>query len=139
MKRTEQSPLRRFFASRAFLVAMLGITVFIAFGFARAYYQDYEVRQEIKKLEDEANKLEKKKIESMSILNYVMSSSYVEDKARTELNMKKPDEHVVFIKDLSADTGEDTRTNTSSPVDGQPLSNLAKWWYYFTTHSLPQN
>ncbi len=135
MKRPEQTPARRFFTSRTFLIVALIAALATAFGFARAYYQDYKIRQEIGELEEEVKKLEKKKLESMEILKYVTSQNFVEDKARTELNLKKPGENVVFIQiENRPKTPEELKP---SPVDTSPLNNPRKWWYYFTEHLLP--
>lgn len=133
MKRPEQSPVRRFFTSRLFLIIALITALGAAFGFSRVYYQDYKIRGEIRKLEDEVKNLQKKKLESMEILKYVTSQNFVEDKARTELNLKKPGEHVVFIQ--NEDQPKTTKETEPSSVDTSPLNNPLKWWYYFTKHS----
>jgi len=139
MKRQQQSALRRFFASRSFLIIALIIAMSLALGFARAYYQDYKIRQEISNLEEEVRSLETKKLESMEILKYVVSESYVEDKARTELNMKKPGENVVFIENLGQVNSDDLEQDnyTVADVDESLLSNPRKWWYYFIYRSIP--
>jgi hypothetical protein len=95
----------------------------------RAYYQDYKIREEIKSLEEEVKNLEQKKIESMKILKYVSSDEFVEDAARKELNLQKPGEKVVFIKDnndLQTSTGDDNKEDLNG------LGNPIKWWYYLT-------
>ncbi|MFA6427432.1 MAG: septum formation initiator family protein [Candidatus Magasanikbacteria bacterium] len=126
-KEEQQSPVRRFFGSRAFLLLALLVMTSFAFGFARAYYQDYKFKQEIQRLEEEVKALESKKLKSLDMLEYVASSSYVEDKARTELNMKMPGEQVIFVN--NAQTAQD---NEKSPGDdGQIVSNPVKWFYYF--------
>ncbi len=120
---------RRFFRSRLFLLILLGIAILISFNYARVYYQDYEIRKEIRQLEEEVRSLEQKKLESLNILQYVTSNSFVEEKARTELNMKKPGEQVAIIHTPSIEMGEavvspeeDTLTDVANPL---------KWWYYF--------
>lgn len=133
MKRTEQSLLRRFFASRLFLLVSLIVVVLIAFGYARAYYQDYKIRAEISNLQEQAKNLGKKKLESMEILKYVTSDQFVEEKARTELNMQKPGENVVIINN-SVEAESDIKTKQA--VDDKPLSNPIKWWYYFIHKTL---
>lgn len=130
MKNKVQSPIKRFFASRSFLLLALGLAILTAFWYARAYYQDYKLRQEIEQLQEEVKHFETKKLESMELLQYVMSSTYVEDTARTELNMKKPGEHVVFIEDLGNSSQDSSKSNIQA-VDEQVLSNPLKWWYYF--------
>lgn len=126
--RQEQSFVRRFFASRMFLIIAFVLAVLVALGYARAYYQDYKINQEIKALQDEVKGLERKKLESMEILKYVTSQEFVEEKARTELNMKKPGEQVMIINGLV----ENQKKAGSGPVENQGLNNPAKWWYYFT-------
>ena len=63
----------------------------------RACYQDYQVAQEIRALQEQVNQLQKKKIESTALLSYVMSADFVEERGRTELNLKKPGERVLVI------------------------------------------
>lgn len=129
MPRQTQTRLRQFFVSRLFLFSVLMVAVVFAFGFARAYYQDYKVRQEIRNLQEQVKKLEAKRIESMEILKYVTSPGFVEEKARTELNMKKPGEQVLMINNLE----EDSKTETvSGAEESERLNNPSKWWYYFT-------
>ena len=128
---------KRFFSSRLFLFIMLGIAVVVAVGYARAYYQDYKIKQEIKNLQNEVSSLQKKKINSLDILKYVSSTAYTEDQARIELNMKKPGENVVFIN--NSDEKATTDKGTNRPADsGQFISNPLKWLYYFIHKPLPK-
>ncbi|MFA7314762.1 MAG: septum formation initiator family protein [Candidatus Magasanikbacteria bacterium] len=121
---------KRFFGSRLFLFIMFGLAVVVAVGYARAYYQDYKIKQEIKNLQDDISFQNKKKINSLNILKYVSSSSYVEDQARIELNMKKPGESVVFVNDPNSDTKNEVVADNDS-TSGQFISNRLKWFYYF--------
>lgn len=136
MTRHKDHSVKRFFASRAFLVIALILAIFVAFGFARAYYRDYKVREEIQMLQDEVKRLETKKFESVELLKYVTSDTFVEEKARTELNLKKPGERVVFVNDLGLDSDEPTEAELSERSE---LNNITKWWYYFTHKPLPNN
>lgn len=129
MRRQSEHSLRRFFASRSFLVVSLVVAILVAMSFARAYYEDYKVRQEIKNLQEEVKQLEKKKFDSIELLKYVSSDNFVEEKARTELNLKKNGENVVFIEegaDIEDAVVEELEEGKSY------LSNAKKWWYYFT-------
>lgn len=124
------------FTSRFILIALMVVAGFLTVNYARAYYQDYKIRQEILALQNEVKHLEQKKIQSLKILDYVTSDAFVEEKARTELNMKKPGEHAAVI------TGNETDTSTVHPAENDThsryLSNPKKWWYYITHHSPPQ-
>lgn len=136
MKNDQQLFIGKFFASRTFLTIALIVVSFFAFGFARAYYQDYKVKQEIRELESQVAQLEKKKIESIEILEYVKSDAYVEDQARTELNMKESGEQVVYVKDVDGGQGKNSQKSEESE-SGHLLSNPIKWVYYFMHKSNP--
>jgi len=129
MKRAGQSIIRRFFVSRLFLVAGLVLFGILAFGFARAYYQDYRLRAEIKSLQEQAKQMEKKKFESIELLKYVSSPEFVEETARTELNMKKPGENVLVVTDTASQKIVPGALEAEKII---PLNNPSKWWYYFT-------
>ena len=104
-------------------------------GMVRSFYIGYKIDQEILGLESEIKSLQKKRLESMEILKYVMSDSFVEAKARTELNLKRPGEKVLIVTNPERD-GDDSRR---APTDArQRLINPVKWWYYFTRHALPE-
>lgn len=135
MKRQEQSLVRRFFASRMFLLVAFIIAVLVALGYARAYYQDYKVKEEIRALQHEVKSLERKKLESLEILKYVTSPAFVEEKARSELNMKRPGENVMVVDGLLPDM----KRESDGSVDEVYLSNPVKWWYYFTNKELINN
>lgn len=124
----KQSALERVFLARWFLFLLLGLVIIIAIGYARAYYADYQVRQEIAKLQEEVKSLEKKKFTSLQILERSQTENFLEEKAKTELNLKKPGENVLIIPEIT----EPTVTAVEQPVDEPALSNPRKWWYYFT-------
>ncbi len=98
--------------------------------YARAYYQDYMVRQEIKELQGDIEKLNTKKLESLKILEYVTSDQFVEETARTDLNMKKVGESVLVVPQMPS---ESSTTGAVYNVEADDLSPTMKWWYYFTT------
>lgn len=124
--RQKKTRIRRFFASRLFLILSLVVAILIALGYARAYYQDYQIKEEIRELEQEVGRLETKKLESLEILKYVMSDAFVEEKARTELNMRKPGEQLVVI-----DREEQNITVDDDAKKEMPFSNPHKWRLYF--------
>ena len=72
----------------------------------------------------------------MEILNYVMSPDFVEEKARTELNMKKDGENVIVFKNENSYSKRENRIHINT---GQKISNPLKWWYYFTNKDRIEN
>lgn len=133
MSRDKQpSWLRRFFTSPLFLVCSFLCLGFFIFSFLRSYYQDYHIRREIYALEKEVQSLEHKKLESLAMLDYVMSDSFVEEIAREELDYKRPGEGVLVVH--SSDLYDETEVGIDS--EKKRLSNPMKWWYYFTHKEL---
>ncbi|NCO04867.1 MAG: septum formation initiator family protein [Candidatus Magasanikbacteria bacterium] len=126
-KRAHGIFIQRFFSSPLFLICGLVLSCLFIFAFFRNYYQDYHIHKEIEALQGEVGALEKKKLESLEILDYVMSDTFVEETARKELQYKKPGEHVIVVNTPTiyeeVDAGEEH-------VQGG-LSNPIKWWYYF--------
>ena len=97
MTGTKSKFFHRFFSSRLFLFVGGTALVLVIVGFARAEYQQYKTHQEIQSLEDTVVTLKQKRFESLQYLTYVLSEHFVEEKARTELNLKKPGEHVLVV------------------------------------------
>lgn len=130
-----QKPKKNQLLSGKFALYILaGVFLLFAFNFGRAYYQNFQVRQEIKELEAQVKGLETKKLESLEILKFVSSDDYVEEKARTELHMKKPGEKVLI---LNTKQYESDMNNKKKELN--ILTNPKKWFYYFITHQLPNN
>jgi cell division protein FtsB len=137
MNQSRQSTRARvFFGSKIFLGCAFLLTLVFAIGFARAYFKDYAFREEVKRLEAEIQKLEKKKIESIELLKYVSSTTYLEDTARIDLNLKKPGEKVLFV-DTEGEHENGGRADTVYDESRQEIGNPVKWWYYFIHHSSP--
>lgn len=134
-KKQQAGPIGRFFRSKAFVIILVFIVFFVAYGYGRAFYQDYKIRQEIDQLQREIKSLETKRLESLEILDYVMSDAFVEREARQALNLKESGEEVYVVT---------TMTTTTLPSSGETeiegdLNNPTKWWYYFTQTQIHTN
>lgn len=128
--RSQENFIKRFFSSYLFLLASVIVAFMVAFSYARTYYQDYQIRQEIKRLQEDARKLETKKIELLEALRYVQSPSFVEDKARTELNMAKVGEKALIIESTTSSTIYNRQTDKTM-VNLNSVPNYMKWWNLF--------
>jgi len=127
--------LNDFFSTKFFLLSLILIAGFVVFVYAKGFYQDFKIKREVESLQKEIDGLESKKLESMEILSYVMSDNFVEEKARTELNMQKDGENIVFF---NLDKNFEAQNNDSEEeVENiKSLSNPLKWWYYFINKSI---
>lgn len=134
MRQKEGKFLNGFFSTKFFLFGLILVACFVLFVYAKGFYQDFKIKREVESLQKEIEGLESKKLESMEILSYVMSDNFVEEKARTELNMQKDGENIVFF---NVDENSEAQNNDNGEVENiKPLSNPLKWWYYFTNKSI---
>jgi len=129
--RNNKSWFSRFYRSRYFLICAIIILSLVIFGYVRAYFQDYKIKQEIKGLQEEVNRLQTKKIESLDILRYVTSPDFVEERARLELNMRLPGEKVLVMPSAG-----DKQVSVDEEKKAENLDNPIKWWYYFTHQAI---
>lgn len=133
MPERKRSTWKHIFSSRWFMLMGLILLLLLSIAYVRAYYQNYQVAQEIKRLENEAVRLQAKKIETLDTLKYVQSPTYVEAKARTELNLVKNGEHVAVISGSGSNVA--SRQENKEMVISNNLSNPRLWWnYFFTNH-----
>ena len=120
-----------FLASRWSLIAGAVVLFILLVAFARAYYQNYRTQEEIRRLKAEASRLEAKKLETLDALRYLRSPAYVEEKARTELNLVKPGERVMIVPgDASAGAGG-VGQPPKNMVESKNISSPRRWWDYF--------
>lgn len=116
MAEAKNEKWKQVFYSQWFLLVLFLLAIFLIFSYIRAYYQESRVRSEIDTLHEEVETLEAKKIKTVEILKYVQSQAFVEEKARTELNLLKPGEKMAIIPSGSIKTDI-----------GQPEQDLLKW------------
>lgn len=131
MSRRGKTPGKGFLASRWSLIVGTVVLFVLTIAFARAYYQNYRTREEIDRLKAEVSRLETKKIETFEILRYAQSAAYVEEKARTELNMVKPGERVTVVPGAAAGGAGGVGQPLKNMLESGNLSNPRRWWNYF--------
>lgn len=127
---SRNSTERSFFYTNWYLVVIALAAVLLGLAFLRAFYRDYQIKQEIKNLQDQVQGLESKKIETIEKLKYVKSDQFVKEKARTELNLSEPGEKAMIIQRENLDSPSIANKNPDM-VQSTHASNLAKWWDLF--------
>lgn len=115
---------RAVFKSPLFLWIALVLALALAVSFARAYYKDYQIRVQITDLQERIDEMQSKKLESLSLLDYVKSEEYLEDVGRSQLGLKKEGERVIIV-----DAQEDKTEIYARPT--QRESSWKLWWNYF--------
>lgn len=129
-KNVSDNPFLRFFKSTFFIIVGFALVGIIGVSYSKSVYEDYKIKQEIAVLESELSDLHRKKLESLDMLSYVMSDDFVEEKARTELNLQSPGEQVIIFHGTKET--QDPLETLQNPVKKQVLTNPQKWWKYFT-------
>ena len=119
---------RNFFWSRWFLAIGFLVVIFVITAFARAFYEDYQVRQEIARLQEDVKRLEVKKLSTLDALAYVKSEDFIEEKARLELNLAKPGEQIGLIPNVA---GIKVGQKNDNMLEFKNLANPIKWLNYF--------
>lgn len=120
---------KSFFGSRLFLCGAFALTIFLLFVYGRAYYQDFQIQEEIKRMRDEVARLEIKKMESLEVLKYVKTPAFLEARARTEFNLVKPGEKVAVINKNAAAPAD--RQTEIKVVESDNMPIFLRWWRYF--------
>ena len=123
----------KFFYSKWFILIGSSVVVFLLVSVGRSYYEQNKIRQEIMHLQEETKQLESKKLETIALLQYVHSPTFIEEKARTELNLIKPGEQVSIIKNPRKNSAD--RQNIAVMVPSSRSSNPEKWFNYFFGHN----
>jgi len=118
--------LFRLVSSQLFL-AIIGLIflVAIAFPLARTFSQKRLVEKEIDEVKKQINEYEGENQKLKELIIYLQSDQSLEEQARLNLNLKKPDEAVVVIEDKKNSAVE------SIKVTDEKTSNILKWWHYF--------
>lgn len=124
--------IRNFFASSIFLFGVFALTIFLAFVYGRAYYQDYQVQTEIRNMREEVTRLEAKKLESLEVLKYVQTSAFLEAKARTEFNLAKPGENVTIVNEKTVE--KPIGQGIQKVIESTNLPTYQRWWNIFLKH-----
>ena len=102
------------------------LIILISFPLVRNIRQRREANQEIKNLQLEINRVQGQNKDLNSLIGYLQSDQFVEEQARLNLNLKKPGEKVLVIKELG-----NTASSTSDERDASEISNWRRWLNYF--------
>lgn len=129
MAEAQNEKWKQVFYSQWFLLVLFLLAIFLVFSYIRAYYQESRVRSEIDTLHEEVETLEAKKIKTVEILKYVQSQAFIEEKARTELNLLKPGEKMAIIPSgsMKADIGQPKQ----DLLKWSSVKNSIKWFKFF--------
>lgn len=114
---------------KLFTLAGFVLLIFVSLALGKEIYRRYQINQEIKSVEDEIERLEKRNKELQALVDYLASPSYKEIQARQNLGLQKPGEQAVAVEPAPAASAQDNQ-NPAEPKE-ENLSNPHRWWNYF--------
>lgn len=134
VSRDDNQPGRigRFLGLKRVLAANVALFALIGWGFSGELMRNRDMQDEIDRLAARAGELETENSDLEALGQRMREGALLEKQAREKLNLRRPGEEVVVVKDappsaaLPADAAPARQTGTS-----EPSSNLSRWWQYF--------
>lgn len=116
--------------TKLILISCLILLLIVSLGLFQSWRQNSEVNQEIDSLQTNIKNLEKDNLELKELVEYFNSDAYIEEKARIDLGLKKPEEKVVVVSN-QREQGVGSIQEQISKLETKNLSNPQKWLKYF--------
>ena len=135
--KTESIFKRGLWRSKILAVINLAVIILVLFPLAKKINQQRALRREIKELETEAERIDDKNKDLGDLLNYLQSDGFAEKEARLNLDLKKPGEKVVIVKDAARLPTAPEQSKSVFNIPGldkktaEIKSNPRKWLDYF--------
>lgn len=113
-------------------ICLAGI-IFVSFSVFKEIKKKKEVQDEITKLQEEAEKINKENLNLQEKIAYLESRDYKEKEAKDKLNLQNPGENLIIIKpNLAKEEVSSEKQKASFPQEAaDETPNYKKWWNYF--------
>ncbi len=120
---------RGFFQSKLFTLMALVAIAFLGFSIFRLWPKKTVIDGRLQNLESKIDETKKTNDNLARFLDYFKSQSYLEREAKLKLNVRRPDENVVFIyQDEKENKAKEEKEKGSLGLEG--LTNFEKWLKY---------
>ena len=113
--------------SKPFLVFLVIILILVVIALGQESYRYFRTSQQIKDLENKIEELKTSNEELAGLEEYFQSEEFLEKEARLKLNLTKPGEKLIIIKQIEEDLEEFEQEQGLA----KEISNIQKWWQYF--------
>jgi len=107
-----------------FLLIIAVLIIYLAISNFKLYQEKNRVKFESDLLMQELNDLENQKDKYSKLLNQSNEQSFLEEVARTDLYLQKPEEKVIVIKK----EGNEEQSNTSQAEPSNFFENVINWF-----------
>lgn len=136
----QQNFIKKIWSNRGFALGLLVLVVLMSVSVTREVVRRITVLNEIKKIEADVARLQKRNIATQDLIRYLGTSTYQEKEARAKLGLQKEGEKVLLFP-ADAPTPQIILPNADKidyVVVSDARGNPAKWWGFFWT-KLNQN
>ncbi|MFH1047270.1 MAG: septum formation initiator family protein [Patescibacteria group bacterium] len=132
--------IRSLMRRRSYLVVNLVLLSVVGWSFFGELMRNQSMDDEIVQLQLQTAEMEKRNQDLRLIAERNTGSAMIEREARLKLNLKKPGEEVVIVREATADQtttvekvriSDSTAPTASTRQDIQGQSNIAKWLNHF--------
>ena len=114
------------------------VAVLLILDLAKNIRQLFNANKEINQIKAEISNLDKKNSDISYLLNYMHSKEFLEEQARLNFGLQKPNEQIIVIQQATSNTTTDLLIDSpvfDLPAPPQPKlavsSNPKKWFDYF--------
>ncbi|HEX8973973.1 MAG TPA: septum formation initiator family protein [Patescibacteria group bacterium] len=116
-------------AAALFVIGML-LAVGISYSAVREAYRNKKIESEVADLKAQAQKVQDENDALSQKIAYLQTPEFQEKIAKDKLNMQKPDENVVVVKQSAQQDSEDPVVQSVQNNEDQ-TPNYRKWWDLF--------
>jgi len=115
----------KFIYSKYSIFALAIIFLLLVIVLGRESYFNYQTSQEIKKLQNKIDEMQKNNGDLAETEKYFQSEEFLEKEAKLKLNLVRDGEKLIIVKQ------EKTIAPTEVQEKTENISNIKKWWLYF--------
>lgn len=118
--------------SKVLFLASLLVLLFFSINLVSQIINRRELEGEIAVYQGQINDLEGKNQQLGSLIDYYKTPDFVEEVARTKLNLKKPGEKIIIVPENINDSKMSDKLSVLAAQNlPDYVPNPVKWWIYF--------
>lgn len=114
-----------------FFIAGIILAVFISSSAVREAYRSRKIEKEVEQLRQEAKRIQSENEQLAERIAYFETAEFQEKIAKEKLNLQKPDENVVVVKQGIKKEEVAGAETVVAEEQQQDLPNYVKWWNFF--------
>lgn len=124
---------KRFLGSKILFLVSLFILIFFSVNLAREIINRRDLEKEVEQLKANMSGLAERNQELGGLIEYFKTTDFVEEEARTKLNLRKPGEHIIIVPEETKAGGQSDREPIANLSAGEikTFSNPERWFNYF--------